>query len=117
VATTAETLSKTSVILALMGKKSRLDAAALKVIEDVGFGDYVFHRTAHGIGLGGHEYWDDSSFNHRIMKPGMVTSVEPALYVYGLGGFRHSDTVIIGKDKPEVTTKYTKGLKDLIIHV
>jgi len=95
---------------------SDIDAAAQKVIEDAGFGDYIFHRTGHGIGLGGHEYWDDTGFNHRIMKPGMVTSVEPAIYVYGLGGFRHSDTVIIGKDKPEVTTKYTKRLKDLIVH-
>jgi len=97
-------------------KVSDIDAAALQVIENAGYGDYVFHRTGHGIGLGGHEYWDDGSFNHRIMKPGMVTSVEPALYVYGLGGFRHSDTVIVGRDKPEVTTKYTKELKDLIIH-
>lgn len=56
-------------------------------------------------------------FNHRIMEPGMVMSVEPALFVYDLGGFRHSDTVIIGKDKPEVATKYTKELEDLIISV
>ena len=47
----------------------------------------------------------------------MVMSVEPALFVYDLGGFRHSDTVIIGKDKPEVATKYTKELEDLIISV
>ena len=49
------------------------------------------------------------------MEPGMVTSIEPALFVYDLGGFRHSDTVIIGKDKPEVTTNYMKELEDLII--
>ena len=32
-------------------KVSDIDAVALKVIEDAGFGDYVFHRTGHGIGL------------------------------------------------------------------
>ena len=96
-------------------KVSDIDAVALKVIEEAGFGDYVMHRTGHGIGLGGHEYWDDMAFNHRIMEPGMVTSVEPAIFVYGHGGYRHSDTVIVGKDKPEVTTKYSKELEDLII--
>lgn len=96
-------------------KVSDIDAAALEVIEKAGFGHYVFHRTGHGIGLGAHEYWDDMSFNHRVMEPGMVTSVEPMLCVYGLGGFRHSDTVIVGKEKPEVATKYTKELKDLIV--
>jgi Xaa-Pro aminopeptidase len=96
-------------------KVSDIDAAALKVIEDAGFGDYVFHRTGHGMGLGGHEYWHDMAFNNKIMQPGMVTSVEPMLCVYGLGGFRHSDTIVIGKYEPEVLTKYTKELENLII--
>jgi len=96
-------------------KVSDIDGGALKVIEDAGLEDYVLHRTGHGIGLGGHEYWEDMSFNHRIMKTGMVTTVEPALYLRGSGGFRHSDTVIIGRDRPEVTTKYTKELEDLIV--
>ena len=43
-------------------KVSDIDAVSLKVIEDAGFGDYVFHRTGHGIGLGGHEYCDDMPF-------------------------------------------------------
>ncbi|KPV65248.1 MAG: Xaa-Pro dipeptidase [Candidatus Bathyarchaeota archaeon BA1] len=94
---------------------SDIDAAAQGVIEKAGYGDCIMHRTGHGMGLGGHEYWDDMPFNHRILKPGMVTSVEPGIYLYGFGGFRHSDTVIIGKDKPEVVTKYTKQLEDLIV--
>jgi len=94
---------------------SDIDAAALKVIEDAGFGDYVFHRTGHGIGLGGHEYWHDMAFNHRIMKPNMVTTVEPMICVYGFGGFRHSDTVVIGEDKPIVLTKFPKSLEALTI--
>ena len=96
-------------------KVSDIDAAALKVIEDAGFGDYVFHRTGHGIGLGGHEYWHDMAFNHRIMKPNMVTTVEPMLCIYGFGGFRHSDTVVIGSDKPIVLTKFPKDLDYLTV--
>ncbi len=98
-------------------KLSEIDAAASKVIEDAGYGQYIFHRTGHGMGLGGHEYPDDMAFNHRILEPGVVISVEPAIFVYGYGGFRHSDTVIVGKDKPEVTTKYSKELEDLIVNV
>ena len=98
-------------------KVSDIDAACQEVIEKAGYGDYIMHRTGHGIGLGGHEYWDDTAFNHRILKAGMVTSVEPGIYIYGFGGFRHSDTVIIGKDEPEVVTKYTKQLEDLTVKV
>ena len=96
-------------------KVSDIDASALKVIEDAGFGDYVFHWTGHGMGLGGHEYWDDMAFNHRMLEPEMVTSVVPMLCVYDLSGFRHSDTVIVGKEKPQVVTKCTKELNELTL--
>jgi Xaa-Pro aminopeptidase len=94
---------------------SDIDAAAQEVIEKAGYGNHIMHRTGHGIGLAGHEYWDDMAFNHRILEEGMVTSVEPGIYIYGFGGFRHSDTVIIRKDKPEVVTKFPKDLKDLLV--
>ncbi|MBS7613563.1 aminopeptidase P family protein [Candidatus Bathyarchaeota archaeon] len=96
-------------------KVSDIDSAAQEVIEKAGYGNYIMHRTGHGIGLAGHEYWDDIAFNHRLLKAGMVTSVEPGIYIYGFGGFRHSDTVIIGKDKPEVVTKFPKDLKNIIV--
>jgi len=96
---------------------SDIDAVAQKVIEDAGYGDLVMHRTGHGMGLGGHEYWDDTAFNHRTLRAGMVTSVEPGIYVYGESGFRHSDTVIVGKDKPEVVTEYTKELEYLTVRI
>jgi Xaa-Pro aminopeptidase len=75
------------------------------------------HRTGHGKGLAGHEYFDDMAFNHRKLKEGMVTSVEPGIYIYGFGGFRHSDTVIVGKNKPENTTQYTKKIEDLTVYL
>lgn len=98
-------------------KLSDIDSAASKVIEDAGYGQYIFHRTGHGIGLGGHEYPHDMAFSYRTLEPGMVFSVEPAIFVYGFAGFRHSDTVIIGKEKPEVATKFSKELEDLIVTV
>lgn len=98
-------------------KVSDIDSAAQKVIEDAGYGDYIVHRTGHGIGLGVQEYWLNMAFDHRVMKAGMVTSVEPSIAIYGYGGFHHSDTVIIGEEEPEPATKYTKELEDLIIRV
>lgn len=98
-------------------KLSDIDSAAAKVIEDAGYGQYIFHRTGHGIGLGGHEYPHDMAFSYRTLEPGMVFSIEPAIFVYGYAGFRHSDTVIVGKDKPEQATKFSKELDDLIIDV
>ena len=58
---------------------------------------------------------DDMAFNHMKLKAGMVVSVEPAIYVYGYGGFRHSDTIIVGKDQPEPVTKYTKEISELTV--
>jgi len=96
-------------------KVSDIDSACIRVIEEAGYGDYVPHRSGHGMGLGVHEYWLDMPFNHRIMKAGMVTSVEPSIGILGYNGFHHSDTVIIGDQEPEVVTKYSKNLEDLIV--
>ncbi|AYG76843.1 Xaa-Pro peptidase family protein [Rhizobium sp. CCGE532] len=89
---------------------SGIDAAAQAVIEKADFGDYIMHRTGHGMGLMCHEYPEDMAFNHRPLLENEVYSVEPGLYVYGLGGFRQDDTVVIGS-KPEVLTRSPKDLK------
>ena len=92
-----------------------IDAAALAVHEPAGTSQYLFARTGHGIGLGGHEYPDDMAYNYRPLQAGMVFSSEPAVFVLGLGGFRHSDTVIVGKDKPESVTSFSQEIEDLVI--
>jgi Xaa-Pro aminopeptidase/Xaa-Pro dipeptidase len=92
-----------------------IDSAAQRVHEEAGTSGYLFHRTGHGIGLGGHEYPDDTAFNYRPLQAGMVFSAEPAIFVLGLGGFRHSDTVIVGEEEPEQVTRYSKRLEDLVI--
>ncbi|WER48739.1 M24 family metallopeptidase [Cupriavidus sp. WKF15] len=87
-----------------------MDAAAQAVIEAAGCGQYVFHRTGHAVGLLLHEYPEDMAFNTRALLAGEVYSSEPGLYVYGLGGFRLDDTVIVG-DKPEVIVNTPKTLE------
>jgi len=96
---------------------SSADAAAQQVIEAAGFGDNINHRTGHGIGIAGHEFPEDMPFLHRPFKEREVYSAEPGIYIYGVGGFRHDDTVIVGKDAPEVITKRSKVLEDQIVPV
>jgi Xaa-Pro dipeptidase len=50
-----------------------------------------------------------------VLEAGMVFTVEPGVYVKDLGGFRHSDTVVITDSGCRVMTDYPRELKDLII--
>jgi Xaa-Pro aminopeptidase len=93
---------------------SSIDAAAQAVIERAGFGEYILHRTGHGIGVLGHEFPEDMAFNTRPLLEREVYSAEPGLYVFGLGGFRHDDTVVVGA-VPEVLTKAPKDLRSQTI--
>ncbi len=96
---------------------SSIDAAAQAEIEAAGFGENIRHRTGHGIGIAGHEFPDDVAFNHRPLIAGEVWSAEPGIYIYGVGGFRHDDTVIVGETAPEVVTKWSKSLEDQTIKI
>jgi Xaa-Pro aminopeptidase len=90
------------------------DAAAQLVIERAGFTENINHRTGHGIGIAGHEFPEDMAFLYRPFWENEVYSSEPGVYLYGIGGFRQDDTVIVGKNAPEVITKRSKKLEDQI---
>jgi Xaa-Pro aminopeptidase len=96
---------------------SRADEAAQAVYDAAGFGEYINHRTGHGVGIIGHEYPEDMPFLHRPFMEREVYSAEPGIYIYGLGGFRHDDTVVVGGKKPEILTKRSKRLEDQIVRV
>jgi Xaa-Pro aminopeptidase len=87
-----------------------IDAAAQDVIEKAGFGDLILHRTGHGMGVQGHEYPDDMPFCYRPLLANEVYSVEPGIYVYGLGGFRIDDTVVVG-EQPEIITTAPRDIQ------
>ncbi len=91
-----------------------IEDAARETIEGAGYGSHIRHRTGHGIGLIGHEYPEDMAFNERPLMAGEVYSAEPGIYVYGLGGFRVDDTVIVG-DRPEVITQAPKDLAGITL--
>ena len=93
----------------------QVDAAAKKVVENAGLAGTLRHHVGHAIGLDGHEPpWLDPG-EKTIMKTGMVFSCEPGLYIPGLAGFRHSDTIEITRDGMEFITEYPRGLDELTV--
>jgi len=77
---------------------SAVDKAARGVIADAGFGEYFTHRTGHGLGMEAHEAPYIREDNDTILEPGMVFTVEPGIYLPGLGGVRIEDDMVISPD-------------------
>jgi Xaa-Pro aminopeptidase len=96
---------------------SDVDRAVRAYYDEHGLWDYWKHHVGHAIGLRYHEgpfldIGDDTE-----IKRGMVFTVEPGLYAAGLGGFRHSDTVVVSDDGIEFLTYYPRDLESLTLPV
>ena len=76
--------------------------------------EYTRHHTGHNLGLGMHERPFLDVGDHTGIQSGMIFSVEPGLYLEGVGGFRHSDTVLVTDDGIEVLTYYPKDIESMI---
>ncbi len=74
------------------------------------------HHVGHAIGIRYHEAPFLDIGDSTIIRPGMVFTVEPGLYAPGIGGFRHSDTVLITDDGIELLTYYPRDLESMIIN-
>ena len=94
-----------------------VDRKALEQIRKAGFENFLRHRTGHGIGLEGHEPPWIADGDKTVLKQGMTFSCEPGVYDPDWGGVRHSDTVVVRKDKGEVLNKYPTRLEDMIIQI
>jgi Xaa-Pro aminopeptidase len=86
------------------------DAAARRVIEDAGFSEAFGHGLGHGVGVDVHEAPRLARESSDTLVAGNVVTVEPGIYLEGLGGIRIEDLVIVGEDGPEVLTGFTKDL-------
>lgn len=75
----------------------------------------VRHHTGHNIGLLNHEAPFFDLGDHTILEQGMVFSVEPGIYVDGLGAFRHSDTIVVTESGCELLTTYPRDIDSLVI--
>jgi Xaa-Pro dipeptidase len=94
---------------------AEIDQAANGFLRDEGLGEYLLHRTGHGFGLGNHEGPWIAEGSSDVLAANMLVSVEPGIYIPGVGGFRHSDTVLITEDGYECLTSYPVELDDLTI--
>jgi len=83
----------------------------------LGVADLQRHHTGHAIGLEGHEAPFIDKGDETIIQKNMVFTVEPGLYVPGLAGFRHSDTVVVRADGVERLTYYPRDLGSLVVPV
>jgi Xaa-Pro dipeptidase len=92
-----------------------VELATLRLADELGVADNLRHHVGHSIGLEGHEAPFLDRGDEAVLEEGMVFTVEPGVYVKGLGGFRHSDTVVITDSGCRVMTDYPRDLKDLVI--
>jgi Xaa-Pro dipeptidase len=92
-----------------------VDLAAKDFLIAEGHANHLMHRTGHGIGLGNHEGPYIAEGDNTVLKENMVISIEPGIYIDGVGGFRHSDTVRITKDGYERMTHTVDDLGSLTL--
>ncbi len=95
---------------------TEVDRQVLKVIEDRGYKDYILHRTGHGFGITGHEPPWVALGSETVLSKNMIISIEPGIYIPGMGGFRHSDTVLVTGDGCVSLTNWPDSLEDMTLH-
>ncbi|AST92465.1 Xaa-Pro dipeptidase [Sutcliffiella cohnii] len=86
------------------------DALTRDYITEKGFGEYFGHSTGHGLGMEVHEGPSLSLKSDTILEPGMVVTVEPGIYIAGLGGVRIEDDTVVTADGNESLSHSTKEL-------
>jgi Xaa-Pro aminopeptidase len=92
-----------------------VDAAARRVIEEAGFGKQFSHGLGHGIGLNIHEAPRFSAAFETPLKPGMVVTVEPGIYIESWGGVRIEDDCLVTRHGAEVLTNLPKAFSEAVV--
>lgn len=92
-------------------ESKKIDNSARYVIKKAGYGEFFGHGTGHGVGLQVHELPNISRNGKGTIKEDMVFTIEPGIYVPGLGGVRIEDMVAVKPKGVEILTTLPKGLE------
>jgi Xaa-Pro aminopeptidase len=92
-----------------------VDAAVVRYFEDNDLLPYWRQHTGHGTGLRNHEAPFLDVGDPTPLEPGMVFTIEPGVYDADVGGFRHSDTIVVTERGYELLTDYPDDLESLTL--
>lgn len=87
----------------------------VEILKKGGYDQYQLHGPGHSCGImgvfwGREEKGEIRVYNDNLLHEGMVITVEPAVYIPGVGGFRHCDVLAVTKDGHELLTHYKRGI-------
>jgi Xaa-Pro aminopeptidase len=91
----------------------RVDQAARRLLNQHGLGAYFVHGTGHGLGIEIHETPRVGRRQKQEIRAGNVVTLEPGIYVEGVGGIRVEDEFLVHADRTEVLTTAPRGLLEL----
>jgi Xaa-Pro aminopeptidase len=86
------------------------DAIARDVIEEAGYGESFGHGLGHGVGMAIHEAPRLSRDAESTLAPGQIVTIEPGIYLEGVGGVRIEDLAVVRDDGVELLTSFPKQL-------
>jgi Xaa-Pro aminopeptidase len=104
--------NKRAILKILPGVKSKdIDFSAREVIKRTGYSEFFGHGTGHGVGLQIHELPRIAWNKREVIKKDMVFTIEPGIYIPGLGGVRIEDMVVVKPGGHEVLTTLPKEIE------
>ena len=92
-----------------------IDEVARSFISENGYGKYFPHITGHGVGLSVHEAPIIDVGDKTVLKPNMVITIEPGIYIEGMGAARVEDMVLVTDDGYELLTNAPRELERRLI--
>ena len=93
----------------------QVDRVARKIISKAGFGKAFGHGLGHGTGLEIHEAPRLAAGQKTKLRPGMIVTVEPGIYLPGWGGVRIEDDILVTRTGHEVLSDVPKQLDDCVL--